>query len=398
MENNLQLPKAETNKYIESAEYARKVQSAYFRLRPKIFIERFKNLNTIAQIGIFFFPVISIITSISFIYGHIQMAINNIYVAIIIAVLLLGIVELTKNHLLSNALDTFFSNSGRSLGTFAFAFLFSALSFIMSYNGAEMLVKNLDNSKQEIKDSTSYQLAAIESNYNNQIAIEQSKIAAINEMAKKQWHGLNTPQQTTLLNSLESNVKDLRLLMEKKRDEILTDKTVNLQQADQSVNYNAWIFKLFAAIIEVMLILSITFNAFYAFKTVREDLDLKEFKSDPAKYQANETNKFKSITASPQIQAPSIGLNSGNDRSVIKGFLADFFNENPMVHDDRAQSENDFVHDDRAQTKSEGKRVCKNCGNEFEFKHWNKTYCSSECRINFWENNTGKILKFKPNK
>jgi len=383
MENNLQLEKAPENKYIESAEYARKIQGAYHRMRPKIFIERFKNLNLISQIGIFFFPIISIVTSVSFMYGHIQMAINNIYVAIVIAVLLLGIVELTKNHLLSNALDTFFSNSGRSLATFLFAFLFSALSFIMSYNGAEMLVKNLDTSKEVIKDSSLVNLAAIDNDYSVQIAAEQAKIENINQMAKKQWHGLHTPQQTNLLTSLEANINLLRGLKEKEKERILSDKTVSLSIAENEVNYNAWIFKLFAAIIELMLIISITFNAFYAFKTVREDLDLKEYKGDPGKYQSLGIKDFKSIAVSTQVQAPNIGLNTNNERNVIAGFLKQTnFNEQSPINDHRI-------------TEESKKRTCKHCGNDFEFKHWNKTYCSDTCRIEYWENKTGQKLQLK---
>lgn len=40
------------------------------------------------------------------------------------------------------------------------------------------------------------------------------------------------------------------------------------------------------------------------------------------------------------------------------------------------------------------KRKCKNCNTEFEYKHWNKQYCSDTCRIEFWENSTGQKLKF----
>ncbi len=381
MENNFQLPQAPENKYINSSEYARKIQSAYYRMRPKIFIERFKNLNLIAQIGIFFFPLISIVTSVSFIYGH-MMVIGNLYLAVIISVLLLGIVELTKNHLLTNGLDTYFSNSGKSMGTFVFAFLFSALSFVMSYNGAEMLVKNMDTSKQVIKDSSMVNLAAIDNNYSLQIAAEQSKIDNINAMAKKQWHGLHTTQQTTLLTSIEENIKTLRLLGEKEKDRILSEKSVNLSTAESSVNYNAWIFKIFAGIIEFLLILSITFEAFYKFKTVREDMDLKNFKTDPNRHINLEPKNIKIIGENQPVQAPSIGLNSGNNERKVIGFIQGVTIDENRVYENRIELQSGF-------------RTCKNCTAEFVAKHHKQVYCNNECRIEFWEQKNGRKLMLK---
>lgn len=38
-------------------------------------------------------------------------------------------------------------------------------------------------------------------------------------------------------------------------------------------------------------------------------------------------------------------------------------------------------------------RKCKNCGSVFTYKHWNARYCSDKCRIENWENRTGRKLK-----
>jgi len=382
MENNFQLPQALENKYIESASYARSIKSAYHRLRPKIFNERFKNLALIALIGMFFFPIISIVTSESYMYLHIVEVVSNVYLAAIISVLLLGVLELTKNHMLSNALQTFFSNSGKSLVTFIFAFLFSGLSIFLSYSGAEMLVKNLDTSKQSIKDTSFAQLATMESKYNSLIAEEQSKIENINKMAEKQWKRLLTTPQISLLSSYEDNKKDLRLLMEKERDLIRSDKTENLAKAETSVNQNSFIFKGFAVIIELMLVLSISFYEFYAFKTVREDIDLNDYKSDPSKYQILEPKNIKSIATNTQIQAPSIGLNSGNNERKVIGFLKPDKIDLPSTLNGESVI-------------NQSKRICINCGEQFEYKHWAKKYCTEKCRIDYWEKSTGKKLKLK---
>ncbi len=40
-------------------------------------------------------------------------------------------------------------------------------------------------------------------------------------------------------------------------------------------------------------------------------------------------------------------------------------------------------------------RKCKQCGIMFDFKHWNKQFCSDACRILHWENATGIKLRLK---
>ena len=127
MENNLKLPKTAEIKFFASAEYQRKIESAKFKMRAKPFVERFKNLYIIAVIGTFFFPVISVLTGIAFLFIYINEALNYIYISIFLSVTLLIINELLKNSLLNNGLHTFFSNSGKSSLVFLFAFIFSTL-------------------------------------------------------------------------------------------------------------------------------------------------------------------------------------------------------------------------------------------------------------------------------
>lgn len=62
------------------------------------------------------------------------------------------------------------------------------------------------------------------------------------------------------------------------------------------------------------------------------------------------------------------------------------------------QPPNDDRNGDRYGDRREaGKRLrnCQNCGQEFSYKHWNKRYCSDECRIENWESRTGKKLNRK---
>lgn len=57
------------------------------------------------------------------------------------------------------------------------------------------------------------------------------------------------------------------------------------------------------------------------------------------------------------------------------------FSTNVMTNDDRTT----FTVDSNI-------RKCKHCNQPFTFKHWNKRYCSDECRIANWEERTGKTV------
>lgn len=57
------------------------------------------------------------------------------------------------------------------------------------------------------------------------------------------------------------------------------------------------------------------------------------------------------------------------------------------INDDR--NNDDRNNGDRRELQT-NERICKNCNSVFTFKHWNKRYCSDDCRIQAWENKTGR--------
>jgi hypothetical protein len=44
---------------------------------------------------------------------------------------------------------------------------------------------------------------------------------------------------------------------------------------------------------------------------------------------------------------------------------------------------------------NDNQKPCKNCGKTFTYKHWNARYCSDKCRIENWEQRTGKTFNKK---
>ena len=288
---NLQLPKANEIKYFETAEYARKIEKARHKMRPKPFTERFSNLHVIAQIGTFFFPAISVITGISFLFSYLFDSLGYFFLSIGLALSFLLFVEYTKNILLNNGLDTFFSNSGKTGIVFLFAMLFSLASFVMSYNGAEMLVKGLDKKQDKIKTNILSTVSDKENEYQRLIDKENAKISKINKKATKQWNGMLTPRQSDRVIQYEKNIEHFRKNLNNEKTLLRTDKDKQLSTAENKTIYNSYFFKIIAGINEFLTILSILFIQFYTFKTVREDIDLNEFRETPDKYVDFENKK-----------------------------------------------------------------------------------------------------------
>jgi predicted nucleic acid-binding Zn ribbon protein len=383
------LSKAPEIKYFESAEYYLKIKKARHRMRAKPFTERFKNIETLAKIGTLIFPAVSILTAITFLYSYIYESTGWFFFSIAVSFILLAFVELSKNNLINNGLDTYFSNSGKSTIVFIFAGLFSIASFIMSYNGAEMLVHKLDKSKQTISGTITAKQQSIDQNYDKLIAAEKEKIAAINKKAKNQWHGMLTPEQSKRVEIYETNIQKYTDLREKYKDRLLNEKQNKLSNAATKTYYNAWVFKIIAAINEFLTILSIAFLVFYDFKTVQQDIFLNKFRQNPNKYKAIERKKSFLPISDNQENMPlpdtkplsDVSLNTALERTEIKGFLRG----------------NDLMHGNRFTLNVQPTRKCKHCGAEFTYKHWNKQYCSDECRISHWEQTTGKTFRIKNN-
>ena len=82
-------------------------------------------------------------------------------------------------------------------------------------------------------------------------------------------------------------------------------------------------------------------------------------------------------------------VENGEKRGQI-GFKS--YEETPSHNDDRCETKEVVVevhHGDRV-------RNCSHCDEQFTYLHWNKQYCSTNCRVLAWEERTGKKFRKKP--
>lgn len=128
-------------------------------------------------------------------------------------------------------------------------------------------------------------------------------------------------------------------------------------------------------------------------------------KQDVVKYDLSKIHikKLHSDTHKIAAQYRQIGYNRNNQNTI---------NNNDIVNISNVSKTNDLS--DLKQTtdinnvqrytvnveakKTVNKRHCKNCNKIFNYKHWNARYCSDKCRIESWEQRTGKKLKKKSKK
>lgn len=117
-------------------------------------------------------------------------------------------------------------------------------------------------------------------------------------------------------------------------------------------------------------------------------------------YSAKQAITEEQATQRPQIAAiRQIGFNTNRNNDVNNGNNELPMNEtmfnvgNINTSGVEQLSTNPITNDDRTtMTVDSNIRNCKHCNQPFTFKHWNKRYCSDECRIANWEARTGRTV------
>jgi len=85
--------------------------------------------------------------------------------------------------------------------------------------------------------------------------------------------------------------------------------------------------------------------------------------------------------------SPQVGSHAVNTPNLTATIPTEY-----KLHNNRNSNNNDYRNNDDRRELQTNERTCKNCNSIFTFKHWNKRYCSDECRIEAWESRTGRRL------
>ena len=92
--------------------------------------------------------------------------------------------------------------------------------------------------------------------------------------------------------------------------------------------------------------------------------------------------RYRDTKTTPQIR--NFAVSSANLTTTIPNDYE--------LHTNGSRNNNDDRNNGDRRELQNNERICKNCNSIFTFKHWNKRYCSDDCRIEHWENRTGRKL------
>ncbi|SFF48105.1 hypothetical protein [Thermoflexibacter ruber] len=321
-----------------------------------------------------------------------------ILLSILLIVLLVGI-EMIKGNL-SN---TFFrnkviKNKNKSATLVGLVGMMTISILISAVGGAVISLKTSDKTG-EIKNIYLSQSDSIRNYYQTKIQTLQAEINATNQLKASRlkrspmW-GLTKEES----NTLNHNKTQLAKLENQLQSDLLSlksdyqgDMTKNLMQSTNA----AWVVAGIVFVLEMLLLWAYSFQWEYR----------AEAKAEAVNFQVLELEKKASSKNEPKIEKID------NDYDKMKEVLQQLINgqQNFQIASTNAPVQPQkvgykfglqAVHNEAEKLKPqhefvlrEGNRVCLHCGNLYEYKIHNQKFCSEKCRVEAWQQKTGKVLK-----
>ena len=289
----------------------------------KTFKVQFFKLFILSKIGRIFFPVFSVGLGLTFISFLINQIIGNIYISFGISFTLLAIWEYTKAELLINSLEVHFSGHVFPWVLVLVTFIFQISSFFISIQGAKELYEQTDHKTAKIKDFYKVQSDSLAAKFDLMIAKSQNDITSLQEKARGQWNGINTPEQYKQIELLRQSILSTQEIRERNLADLKKDKNLDTDNATKKAGFNIVLFMIISGIIEILICLSGFFVIFYDMK-IKESLeDADEYFCKPNEtYQSdinniftsfiNYVNQNKQLTQATNVERRKAGFNIGN--------------------------------------------------------------------------------------
>lgn len=320
-----------------------------YRVKPYYLENRNKKL--LSLFSSYVFNLFSVCTSFYFVYSFLEPVIT-FYPSILITLFCLTSLELCKRFLLSPSIKQYLQFKKVRWFAFFFSVCLICLSALFSYQGANLAFKSFKPSPHLTN------IDSLENSYKRQIeAIDSQKIALMNVTYK--GNVTRTAQKSILeLNKQKNDLQNFAFSAIERATE--ANEFAVLQDKKKTDNQGSY-FALFAFVFDMLLILCLTYNEVYDFRSYAEftePLEIKLMESNTT----TQTEEKRTTTQSVSIQKPS-----------------------------PAPKENT----QNAQPKKERMGGCLNCGKEFVKTVPHKKYCSTECRIEAYEKRTNVKLKYR---
>ena len=214
-----------------------------------------------------------------------------------------------------------------------------------------------------------------ESKHDKEIQAVRSEIAEIHK--RNSWKG-NTyiaGKDKALLHTKESELSKVK---QQKESDLQAVETKN---KEQETVYRYW-FGSF----ELVFVLCTWFVYYFKKRTAIEctyavqEIDNQE-NEKPTKIGFS---TVPNSTIAPNSQVQKVGFQFGSNTPTLK-----VNGEGNNLESNTVKVEKEYI------LLKENERVCKHCSKVFTYKHWNATYCGEKCKIEAWEQRTGKKFNKK---
>lgn len=334
--------------------------------RPKAYWKQYRILYLAVLGASFLFHILSACTAAALIYFFLLSLIGSLIASGIFTLAALAALEFTKRETSSKFFHTRLQFGKMSGGLLAAVLGLSIISTAASYFGAEKTVHQFAKGPALVNaDSTTQPLKA-------QIADIDKQIG---DAKKMKWKGKITVQGQNTLAALATAKADLLAEQSRQQKRIDGNNDTATQEHKTTTSANGQQFAAFTLLSEILLILCLFYIQYYDFRSFAEYAHAHaETTPEPPGPQAKATNGATQQNPAPAFTSNGNGLPK-NERQPI-GFA--YANRNAPA---RTQNVDDHL------------RNCEHCGTAYIYGHRRQKFCTDQCRIDAWQDRTGRKLK-----
>jgi hypothetical protein len=383
---NLQFPKNEGQKPILETTNPHSDRHADFnnkrlfdrleaKHKPKPYWKQYRILYLAVLGASFLFHILSACTAAALVYFFLFGLTGSLAMSGTLTLAALGALELTKRETSSKFFHTRLQFGKMSGGLLAAVLGLSVISTAASYFGAEKTVHQFAKGPALVNaDSTTQPLRLQITDIDRQI----------NDAAKMKWKGKLTVQGQNTLAALTSAKADLMAEQTRQQKRIDGNNDTALEEHKTTTTNNGQQFAAFTLLSEILLILCLFYIQYYDFRSFAEYAHAHaETTPEPPGPQAKATNGATQQNPVHAFSGNGNGLPK-NERQPI-GFA--YANRNAPARTQTVITEN------ATQPGNDHLRNCEWCQRPYTYGHRRQKFCNDQCRINAWQDRTGRKLK-----
>jgi hypothetical protein len=160
-----------------------------------------------------------------------------------------------------------------------------------------------------------------------------------------------------------------------------------LEEHKTTTTANGQQFAAFTLLSEILLILCLWYAQFYDYRSFSEyALAHTETAAKPSEQPAK--------PAAPPATNPQQHAN-GHQVGTSNGVLIENATRPPIgfMYANRDRDTTKIVNENRPAVNDTNLRACGHCGKSYVYRHAKQVYCADQCRIDAWQDRTGKKLK-----